>query len=101
MTSGYRPTRGSRPAGHVAEKLPDSALQLPPVNDGIEHPVVEQELGGLKTLRKVLTQRLLDHTRARESDDRTGLGEDRVAEHREARADATSRRISENRDVWD
>ena len=56
------------------------------------HAVVEQELGGLEALGQVLADGLLDHPRAREPDHRARLGQDHVAEHREARAHAAGGR---------
>ena len=69
------------------------------MHDGVDHAVVEQELGRLESFRQILAERLLDHARTGEPDHRARLGEDRVAEHRVAGAHAARRRVGEDRDV--
>src|SRR3989338_10795222 len=77
-------------------ELGELRLQLLAVHDPVDHAVLKQELGGLETLRQLLTDRLLDHARPRESDERPGLGEDEIAQTGEARPGAGPRRVREN-----
>ena len=75
--SGRRPPRQRRFAAHVPEQLADGLLELPPVDDVVEHAVLEQEFRGLESLRQILANGLLDHPRPREADD--GPGSARIA----------------------
>src|SRR3569833_4209427 len=99
--SGRRPPRRGRTAGHVAQQLAHGPLEVPAMRHAVEHAVVEEELGRLESYREVLTEGLLDAAWAGEADYRARLGENGVAEHGVARADAARRRIGENRDVRD
>src|SRR5207247_2489947 len=66
--SGRRPRRttgsvGSLrrlPAGHVTEQLGRRVPQLTARHHGVDHPMLEQELGRLETGRQVLADGLLD-----------------------------------------
>jgi hypothetical protein len=51
-----------------------------PVNDEVDHPVVAQELRALEAVWQLLADRLLDDARAREADERAGLGDVQLAE---------------------
>ena len=50
---------------------------------GIEHSMFEEEFAPLEPRRKFLTDRLLNHARAGKPDQRSGLSDIDVAEHRE------------------
>src|SRR5881628_1626665 len=50
------------------------SAHLTPVDDGVEHSVLEQELRALKTLRELLPDRLLDDARPGEADQSAGFG---------------------------
>ena len=77
----------------------DRRLHLAPIDDQIEHAVLEQELAALESLGQLLPDRLLDDARAGEADERLRLRDVHVAEHREARGHAAGRRIGQDRDV--
>src|SRR5665213_2124139 len=69
------------------------------MRDDVEHSMVKHELGGLKTVGQILADRLLDHSRTRKADQRSRFAHNRIAEHREACAHATHRRIRQHRYV--
>src|SRR5206468_4563851 len=66
-------------------------LEVAPVHDQVELPVLQQELRALEALGERLADRLGDDARPGETDARARLGHDHVAEHREARRDAPGR----------
>ena len=74
-------------------------LHLAPIDDDVEHAVLEQELAALESFGQLLADGLLDDARAGEADERLRLGDVDVAEHREARGHAAGRRIGQDRDV--
>src|SRR5207247_763459 len=88
-----------RLAGEEREDAAEGLLELAPVDDEVDLTVLKQELRALEPFGQGLADRLGDHARPREADQRARLGEDDVAEHREARRDATRRRIGQHRDV--
>ena len=57
----------------------DHVLQLAPIDDHVEHAVLEQELAALKALGQLLADRLLDDARAGKADQRLRLGDVDVA----------------------
>ena len=61
----------------------------------------QQELGTLKTLRQLYADRLLDHQRAGESDQGTGLRDIQVAEHGEAGRHTARSGVGKQRNVRD
>src|SRR2546426_7778626 len=63
------------------ERVGDVGLQVFARDDGIEKAVLQQELGGLKTLRQLLANGLLDDARAGETDQRAGLGDVQITQH--------------------
>jgi hypothetical protein len=69
--------------------------QLAAVHDGVEHAVFEQEFGALEPLGHLLADRLLDHTRTGESDQRAGFGDVEIAEHRETGGNAPGCRVGQ------
>ncbi len=62
-------------------------------------PCSSQELAALEALGQLLTNGLLDDAGPREADERLGLRDVQVAEHREAGRHAAGRRIGEDGDV--
>ena len=52
------------------------------VDDHVDHAVLEQVFGALEAFGQSLADGLLDHARAGEADERAGLGDLHVAEHR-------------------
>ena len=73
--------------------------QLGARHDLIDHAVLKQVFGALEPLGQRLADRFLDDARAGETDDRAGLGENDVAEHRERGRHAAGRRIGQHDDV--
>src|SRR5437868_1335778 len=65
--------------------------QLPPVDDHVDRALLEEELRALEAFGQRLAHRLLDDARAGESDERAGLGDDDIADEREARGDSAHR----------
>src|SRR5438045_1444426 len=55
---------------HEGERADYPFAQFASVNDGVEHAVFEEELGGLKIFRELLPYGLLDDARPGESDER-------------------------------
>src|SRR2546426_2285001 len=91
--------RPGRLVDEEGEDAPDGLLELAPLDDHVELPVREQKLGALESLGQRLPDRLGDDPRAREADQRARLGEDDVAEHREARGDPAGGGIREDGNV--
>ncbi len=83
----------------MAEELSHGALEIAARHHYVDNAVLEEKLGGLESFGQLLPNRLLDHAWSSKSDHRPGLGQDRVAEHREAGADAAGRWIGEDRHV--
>ena len=81
------------------ENAPQCRVQFGARHDLVDHAVLEQILGALKPVRQLFVDRLLDDPRAGKADDRAGLGERDVADHREGRRDAAGRRIGQHDDV--
>ena len=69
------------------------------MHDHVDHPVIEQIFGALEAFGKFLADRILDHALAREADQRFGLADLDIAEHRIAGSDAARRRIGEQHHV--
>src|SRR5262245_64366175 len=91
--------RSGRLVGEERENAAERVLEVAPLDDQVELAVREQEFRPLEALGKRLANRLGDDTRAGEPDQRARLGENNVAEHREARGDAAGGGIGEDRDV--
>ena len=83
-----RAADGQSAGAHEAERICKRGLHFTPIDDEVEHPFFQEELTSLKALGQFLADRLLDHARPRETDERFGLGDVQVAEHREARGRA-------------
>src|SRR5258708_19189669 len=58
----------------------EGLLELAPVDDEIEHPVLQEKLGALEPLGELLTNGLLDHPRPRKADEGAGLCDVQVAD---------------------
>ncbi len=65
----------------------------------VHHAVRFQIFGALEAGRQLLADGLLDHARTGKTDQRAGLGDMHVAEHRIGRRDAAGRRIGEHHNV--
>src|SRR5277367_2101295 len=78
------------------EGLGDVRLQFLARNDGVEETVLEEEFGGLKTFGQLLADGLFDHARAGKTDERAGLRNIQIAEHRVTGGDATGGGIGED-----
>ena len=85
-------------AGVELEQVADRAAQAFARLDQVEHPVLEQEAGGLEPVGQLLADRLLDHGGPGEADVRVGLGDQDVAERRVGGADAAVGGIGQQRD---
>ena len=83
---------------HEAQRVGDRRFHLAPIDDEVEHALLEQELAALESLGQLLPDRLLDDARSGEADQRLRLGDVEIAEHREARGHAAGRRIGQHRD---
>ena len=73
-------------------------LQVAAVHDPVDEAVLQQELAGLETLGQLHADRLLDDAGAGESDQGLGLGEDEIAQGREAGRDAAHGGMGEHAD---
>src|SRR2546425_1152484 len=91
--------RSGRLVGEEGENAAEHLLEVAPLDDHVELSVRQQELRALESLGKRLTDRLGDDRRPGKADQRARLGEDDVAEHREARRDAAGGGIGEDRNV--
>ena len=100
-TSPTVPVRrvGLAAALEPAQRALERRLEILARHDHVDHAVLEQELRALEARRQLLADRLLDHARPGEADQRIGLGDDDVAEHRDRGRDAAGRRMQQHRDV--
>src|SRR5437660_397317 len=87
------------PSAEQAEELRQPLAQLLARHDGVDHPVLQEELAALESLRQLLPQGLLDHPRPGESDQRPRLGQDDVALEGEGGGDPSGGRIEQHADV--
>src|SRR5277367_698505 len=78
------------------EGLGDVRLQFLARDNGVEETVVEEEFGGLKTFGQLLADGLFDHARAGKTDERAGLRNIQIAEHRVTGGDAAGGGIGED-----
>ncbi len=65
----------------------------------VDHAMVFQIFGALKSFRQFLANRLFDHARAGKADQRAGLGNLHVAEHGIGGGDAAGGRIGQHHDI--
>jgi hypothetical protein len=70
---------------HEAKRARHDRFHVAAVHDEVEHAVLDQELAALKAVRQLLPDGLLDDAGTGKADERLGLGDVEVAEHREAR----------------
>ena len=95
-----RHRRAARLALHHQMDEPRQGLaQLVAMHDHVDHAVLGQIFGALESFRQFLADGLLDHARAGEADQRAGLGDLHVAQHRVGRGDAAGGRIGQHDDV--
>src|SRR5215510_15079214 len=83
------------------QNVDQEVAQFAAVHYGVEHAMFEQEFRALKPLGQLLADRLLDHARAGEADQRAGFGDVEIAEHRVTGGHAAGRRVGQERDVWE
>src|ERR1043165_1788055 len=83
---------------HEVQHFDDMCSEFPPVNDVIDHSVLEQKLGALKVLWKFLSNGLFDNSWTSETDQCLRLSDYYITEHGENCSDASRRGISQNRD---
>src|SRR5439155_4681143 len=99
LLSRSRRRRSASPAiAEEAEQPPDRTPQLVTGDDRVDVAEAEVLLGAPELLGQLLPRRLLDDPRAGERHQRSGLGEQDVAERREARKHTSRRRMGEHRD---
>src|SRR4051812_27353485 len=73
----------------------DLAAHVLAVDDEVDEAVLLEDVAALKSFGQLALGRVPDRARAGEADERFGLGDDEVAEHREARRDAAGRRVGQ------
>ena len=73
--------------------------QLVAMHHHVDHAVVFEIFGALEAVGQLLADGLLDDARAREADQRAGLRDVHVAEHRVGGRDAAGGRIGQHHDV--
>ena len=66
------------------------------MNHHVHHAMFLQVFSTLKTLWKLFADGLLDHASARKTDQRAGLRDLNIAQHRVGRRHAASRRIGQH-----
>src|SRR5437660_12287530 len=77
----------------------DERFKFLAVDDGVEETVFEQEFGALKAFGEFLANGLLDDARAGESNERPGLANVEISEHREADGNAAGGGIGKDGNV--
>src|SRR5512138_1361312 len=60
---------------HVAQQSRNQRLHFAPVDDGVDHAMLEQKLGTLEAFRQFLLDGLLDDARTGEANQRTRLSD--------------------------
>ena len=70
-----------------------------PFHDHVDHAVLEQILGPLKTVGQFFTDCFFDNPCTGKPDDRSRFRHGYIAEHGEGRRDTARRRIGENNDI--
>src|SRR5438132_14284932 len=64
-----------------AKKSSDGRFHLGACRDDVDHAVFDEELRALESVRKCLTDGLLDHSRSGEPDERLRLRQIEIAKH--------------------
>ena len=72
----------------------EGGAHLAALHDRVEHPMREEKFRALKIRRKILTGGLFGHSAPGEADQRAGLGNVEIAQHRKGRGDAAGSRIA-------
>ncbi len=85
----------------VVEELDEAAAEAGPVDDEVDHAVVEEELGGLEALGQFLLGDLFDDARAGETDESAGFGHDDIGDGGVAGGDAAVAGIDQQGDMGD
>ena len=101
--------RRAREVGHQAAALllrreigdeqRQPVAQLAARDDHVDHPVLEQIFGALEAFGQFLADGLLDHPLAGKADQRAGLGQLDVAEHRVGSGNPAGGRVGEDDDI--
>ena len=91
-----RPATRALRRRELEEHAPIVVLELAPIDDHVQHAVLEEELAALEALGQLLPDGLLDDARAGEADQRLRLGDVHVAQHGEARGHAAGRGIGQH-----
>ncbi len=73
--------------------------QFVAMHDHVDHAVIEQIFRALEPIRQSLADGLFDHALAGEADERAGLCDLHVAQHRIGGADAARRGVGEHDDI--
>ena len=85
--------------GQIGDQPAQGFLQLLAVDDHVDHAVGEQIFGALESFGQLFADGLFDHPLPGEADQRAGLGDLDVAEHRIGCGDAAGRRVGQDDDV--
>ena len=81
------------------QRLRYESLHVFPVDDGVNHTVLDKKFAALEAVGEFLTDRLLNYTWPGKPDEGARLGNIEIAEHGETGSDAARRRVCENRYV--
>src|SRR5258708_34020667 len=81
------------------QEAPNGGTQGAPMNDLVDHTMLQAELGGTRIFRQMLVHELFKHPRSGEADDGPWLRQDYVAEHGKAGGHPTSGRVRQQREV--
>src|SRR5258707_4724296 len=66
------------------QEAPDGGTQRAPMDDLVDHAVLQAELSGTRIFGQVLVHELFEHPRSGEADDGLWFRQDHVAEHGKA-----------------
>ena len=97
--SRRRLERLRRRLGQQPAQIGQRRAQLVAMHHHVHHAVLPEIFGALEAVRQLLADGLLDHARTGKADERAGLRDMHVAEHRVGGGDAAGGRIGEHDDV--
>src|SRR5207245_10396773 len=75
------------------QRLRYESLHVFPVDDGVNHTVLDKKFAALKAVGEFLTDRLLNYTWPGKPDEGARLGNVEIPEHGETGSDAARRRV--------
>ena len=81
----------------LRQQISNLCTHLTTIHDHVDCAMIQKKLAALKAFWQLLPHRLFDDARAGETDQRIGLSDIHIAEHRKAGGYATGRRVSEYR----